>query len=126
MPFEQPGFLGLVSQGSARSDHALTHPGCVPWPPEAEGCAMLQAIENGAAAFLRPEVEGSEGSENRPLSVPVIQLPNPCEAMGRLGAAFYNEPSQKMTIVGVSGQLLNKAFSCVQPLQTQTCATLTR
>ncbi len=95
----------------------------LPAPPPRLKALLLQAIENGAVAVLGPEVEGSE---NSPLSLPVIQLPNPREAMGRLGAAFYNEPSQKMTIVGVSGQLLNKAFSCVQPLQTQTCATLTR
>lgn len=80
---------------------------------------MLQAIENGAVAVLGPEVEGSE---NSPLSVPVIQLPNPREAMGRLGAAFYNEPSQKMTIVGVSGQLLNKAFfMCAAATDSDLC-----
>ena len=83
---------------------------------------MLQAIENGAVAYLGPEVEGSEGSENSPLPVPVIQLPNPLEAMGRLGAAFYNEPSQKMTIVGVSGQLLNKAcIMCAAATDSDLC-----
>ena len=64
----------------------------------------MQAIENGAAAFLGPETGRSSGSESSSLSIPVIQLPDPWEALGRLGAAFYNEPSQKMTVVGVTGQ----------------------
>ena len=64
----------------------------------------MQAIENGAAAFLGPETETSGEPGSSPLSVPVIQLPDPWEALGRLGAAFYNEPSQKMTVVGVTGQ----------------------
>ena len=67
-------------------------------------CTLLQAIENGAAAFLGPETETSGEPGSSPLSVPVIQLPDPWEALGRLGAAFYNEPSQKMTVVGVTGQ----------------------
>ena len=67
----------------------------------------MQAIERGAAAFLGPEIEGSGEAgdpESSPLSVPLIQLPDPWAALGRLGAAFYNEPSQKMTVVGVTGQ----------------------
>ena len=66
----------------------------------------LQAIENGAAAFLGPETDRASSSESSSLSIPVIQLPDPWEALGRLGAAFYNEPSQKMTVVGITGQPL--------------------
>ena len=56
---------------------------------------------------MGPETGDSGDSgdpESSPLSVPVIQLPDPWAALGRLGAAFYNEPSQKMTVVGVTGQ----------------------
>lgn len=56
-----------------------------------------QAIENGAVAIL-----GSESlSKNN--SVPVVKIPNPRDAMHRLAAAFYNDPSQNMTVVGVTG-----------------------
>ena len=65
---------------------------------------LAQAIENGAAAFLGPQIADSPDSESSPLSVPVIQLPDPWEALGRLGAAFYNEPSQNMTVIGVTGE----------------------
>lgn len=67
--------------------------------------ALAQAIENGAAAFLGPQIDDSPDPESSPLSVPVIQLPDPWEALGRLGAAFYNEPSQNMTVIGVTGAI---------------------
>ncbi len=60
--------------------------------------------ETGASGDLKDP-------ESSPLSVPVIQLPDPWAALGRLGAAFYNDPSQKMTVVGVSGPPLAPAPS---------------
>ena len=75
---------------------------------------LFQAIENGAAAFLGPQIADSPDSESSPLSVPVIQLPDPWEALGRLGAAFYNDPSQRMTVVGVTGDVpnLERSLQC--------------
>ena len=49
--------------------------------------------------------------------MPVIQLPDPWEALGRLGAAFYNEPSQNMTVIGVTGaiSIAHSQGHCLMP-----------
>lgn len=62
-----------------------------------KSCHAQQAIENGAVAILGPESLGKNGS------APVVKMPNPRDAMHRLAAAFYNDPSQKMAAVGVTG-----------------------
>ena len=79
--------------------------------------ALAQAIENGAAAFLGPQIDDSPDPESSPLSVPVIQLPDPWEALGRLGAAFYNDPSQNMTVIGVTGanSIAHSQGHCLMP-----------
>ena len=89
--------LSYVVTGSLISWHLV--PQCM-----SHGSWAVQATENGAAAFLGPQTDDPPDPESSPLSVPVIQLPDPWEALGRLGAAFYNEPSQKMTVVGVTGE----------------------
>ena len=58
---------------------------------------VLDAIQNGAAAIV------SNGRSMRGLSVPVLQVTNPRETMSRIAANFYQHPSKKMTIVGVTG-----------------------
>ena len=35
--------------------------------------------------------------------VPALPFTDLTEALGRLAAAFYNEPSQRMTVIGVTG-----------------------
>ncbi len=59
--------------------------------------SVQQAIENGAAAVLGPQSLGKISS------VPLVKVPNPRDAMHRMAAAFYNDPSQKMAVVGVTG-----------------------
>lgn len=45
-----------------------------------------------------------DGYRGQP-GVPALPFANPTEALGRLAAAFYNEPSQRMTVIGVIGTL---------------------
>ncbi len=56
-----------------------------------------QAVARGAVAVVadRP-LEGLEG-------VPVVVMPDVPGALSRLAVAFYNAPSEKMTVVGVVG-----------------------
>ncbi|CAL8464844.1 g4379 [Coccomyxa elongata] len=58
---------------------------------------VSEAIENGAVAILGPQSLGKNSS------VPMVKVPNPRDAMHRMAAAFYNDPSQKMSVVGVTG-----------------------
>lgn len=58
-----------------------------------------QAVENGAVAAL--VMEGFSSDEQP--SVPLIPFADPRDALHRLAAAFYNDPSRRMTVVGVSG-----------------------
>ncbi len=58
---------------------------------------MRQAIENGAVVILGPKSLGKRGN------TPVVQIANPRDGMHRMAAAFYNDPSQKMAVVGVTG-----------------------
>ena len=90
------GALVVTRHGVLRELLASSH--------ASKALALVQAIENGAAAFLGPQIDDSSDPESSPLSVPVIQLPDPWEALGRLGAAFHNEPSQNMTVIGVTGE----------------------
>ena len=61
------------------------------------GHAAWQAVDNGAVAAVVPDsYRGQPG-------VPALPFANPTEALGRLAAAFYNEPSQRMTVIGVTG-----------------------
>ena len=60
---------------------------------------LLQAIENGAVAALVREGFSSDGQPG----VPLIPFADPRDALHRLAAAFYNDPSRRMTVVGVAG-----------------------
>ncbi len=57
----------------------------------------VQAVARGAVAVVadRP-LDGLEG-------VPVVVMPDVPGALSRLAVAFYNAPSEKMTVVGVVG-----------------------
>ena len=58
----------------------------------------LQAIENGAAAVAtEADVEGSSQD------VPVIKTSDAADALRRFAVSFYNHPSRKMLMVGVTG-----------------------
>ena len=38
-----------------------------------------------------------------PLEVPLILVPDAEEALHRLATSFYNDPSQKMTVIAIAG-----------------------
>ena len=56
-----------------------------------------------------------------PLEVPLILVPDADEALHRLGASFYNDPSQKMTVIAIAGLrflLLHSHHQDTQSAQT--------
>lgn len=54
-----------------------------------------QAIEKGAVAVI--------GEKEVQLSVPYVQVKDSRLALGRAASSFYNNPSQKHTVIGVTG-----------------------
>lgn len=62
------------------------------------GC-VHEALQRGAAAVIAGEVFEAEED----LEVPVMLLPDCLDAQQRLAIAFYDNPSTKMTVVGVTG-----------------------
>ncbi|KAL3149615.1 hypothetical protein ABBQ32_002384 [Trebouxia sp. C0010 RCD-2024] len=62
------------------------------------GC-VHEALQRGAAAIIVSEAFEAEED----LEVPVMLLPDCLDAQQRLAIAFYDNPSTKMTVVGVTG-----------------------
>jgi len=65
------------------------------------GC-VHEALQRGTAAVIAGEVFEAEED----LEVPVMLLPDCLDAQQRLAIAFYDNPSTKMTVVGVTGKSL--------------------
>ena len=63
------------------------------------GC-VHEALQRGAAALIASEAFEAEED----LEVPVMLLPDCLDAQQRLAIAFYDNPSTKMTVVGVTGK----------------------
>ncbi|MEE2858990.1 MAG: UDP-N-acetylmuramoyl-L-alanyl-D-glutamate--2,6-diaminopimelate ligase [Candidatus Neomarinimicrobiota bacterium] len=57
---------------------------------------ISQAIQNGATAILSKNGEPIN-------SIPFIHVRNPRQAMSKISAQFYGNPSKKMQIIGVTG-----------------------
>ena len=70
---------------------------------EVWGC-VHEALQRGASAVICSEAFEAEED----LEVPVMLLPDCLDAQQRLAIAFYDNPSTKMTVVGVTGN-----FSCL-------------
>ena len=65
------------------------------------GC-VHEALQRGAAAVIAGDIfEAEEGAPE----VPVMLLSDCLDAQQRLASAFYDKPSTKMTVIGVTGQL---------------------
>ncbi|KAL0055346.1 hypothetical protein WJX82_010861 [Trebouxia sp. C0006] len=62
------------------------------------GC-VHEALQRGASAVIAGDVFEAEED----LEVPVMLLPDCLDAQQRLAIAFYDNPSTKMTVVGVTG-----------------------
>jgi UDP-N-acetylmuramoyl-L-alanyl-D-glutamate--2,6-diaminopimelate ligase len=56
------------------------------------------ALENGASAVV-----GERPPEEVDCSVPYAQVFSGMEALGPLAAAYYDYPSRKLTVIGVTG-----------------------
>lgn len=56
-----------------------------------------QAIQNGATAILSKKNEVSTSP------IPFIYVKNPRQAMSKISAQFYGNPSKKMQIIGITG-----------------------
>ena len=61
---------------------------------------MHEALQRGATAIIASEAFEAEED----LEVPVMLLPDCLNAQQRLAIAFYDNPSTKMTVVGVTGK----------------------
>jgi len=71
------------------------------------GC-VHEALQRGAAAVIAGEVFEAEED----LEVPVMLLPDCLDAQQRLAMAFYDNPSTKMTVVGVTGKHGSTCADC--------------
>lgn len=68
-------------------------------PDQDVGSKVSQALRQGAAAVMSSEP--FEADEE--VQVPVLLVPDCLQAQQHLGAAFYDRPSLKMNVVGVTG-----------------------
>jgi UDP-N-acetylmuramoyl-L-alanyl-D-glutamate--2,6-diaminopimelate ligase len=76
----QPGFLFVAVKGASIDGHDF----------------ISDAIKRGASAIV-----GEKSLE--PLSVPYIRVKNSRQGLARLAAAFYDNPGNKLTVIGVTG-----------------------
>jgi UDP-N-acetylmuramoyl-L-alanyl-D-glutamate--2,6-diaminopimelate ligase len=58
---------------------------------------LSEAVARGASAIVM------DSKPENPVSVPVVQLPESREAVSRLSGVFYDQPSQQMKMVGITG-----------------------
>ena len=72
-------------------------PTCISCRRQIAEVSTLQAIERGAVAIVAAQ------EFEDPLEVPLILVPDADEALHRLGTSFYNDPSQKMTVIAIAG-----------------------
>ena len=62
-----------------------------------------QAIERGAVAVLTDAAGVGEMAAAGPRTVPTLVHPEPRSVLGALAAAVYGNPSERVTVVGVTG-----------------------
>lgn len=88
--------LSMHSQSVKRGDAFIALSGS-----KLDGRQFIEnAIENGAIAIL---CEGKEPSLSYQDDIPMVQLPDLKEQVGRIAAAFYRHPSRQMIIIGITG-----------------------
>jgi UDP-N-acetylmuramoyl-L-alanyl-D-glutamate--2,6-diaminopimelate ligase len=59
---------------------------------------IAKAIELGASSILCEDLP-----ENQPNNVTFVQVPDAAEALGLVATEFYDNPSQKLKLVGITG-----------------------
>lgn len=89
----QPGSLFLALQGHAVDGRRF----------------MQQAEQSGAAAIL---FDNGDGFVPPKLNIPCIAVPALAEKVSELAGRFYDEPAQKLALVGVTGT--NGKSTCTQ------------
>ena len=62
-----------------------------------------EAIERGAVAVLTDAAGVAEMGDQAPAAVPTLVHPAPRSVLGGLAATVYGNPSEKMTVVGITG-----------------------
>ena len=77
----RPGFLFVCIQGFKDDGHRY----------------VPEALDRGAAALV------VESPLSRPVSVPVIRVADARKALALLSARFYDHPSARLTLIGVTG-----------------------
>lgn len=69
----------------------------------AHGAAFLaQAVDNGATALFTDQA-GADLPEVRESGLPVLIHPDPRAALGALAARIYGNPSDRLSIIGITG-----------------------
>ena len=92
------GMLQLSSQQVNQGDLFIALPGLT-----TDGRDYIpQAIENLAAAILY-ESEGAVEEKFASASIPVIGIPDLKESLGLIASRYFNNPSNNMKVVGVTG-----------------------
>ncbi|MDO9105666.1 MAG: UDP-N-acetylmuramoyl-L-alanyl-D-glutamate--2,6-diaminopimelate ligase [Methylovulum sp.] len=77
------------------------------------GMAHLgQALENGARAVVFDPTGDDAGWSALPDNVPMIAVNNLGQAVGKIAARFYGNPSQSLNVIGITGT--NGKTSCSQ------------
>ncbi|MCV6637966.1 UDP-N-acetylmuramoyl-L-alanyl-D-glutamate--2,6-diaminopimelate ligase [Candidatus Albibeggiatoa sp. nov. NOAA] len=80
------------------------------------------AIQNGAAAILREAAEFQTYTKDK---ICHVDIPNLSQKLGSIAARFYNQPSQSMQVVGITGTNGKTSVShYVAQLLPQTCGLL--
>ncbi|MFW6390099.1 MAG: Mur ligase family protein, partial [Halanaerobiales bacterium] len=59
-----------------------------------------EAIKNGASVIFTDQVVKNNGLNN---NVPIIKVDNARTHLGKLAAEFYNHPSKKLELIGITG-----------------------
>ena len=63
----------------------------------------MQAVDLGAVAVLSQEPIVQE--DDSPAEGPIVLVPDLQQAASQLAIAFYDNPSSKMNVIGVTGDL---------------------
>jgi len=65
-----------------------------------------QVQRGGACAILAESIKENKAkpkSRQQPLKIPVIEIENLADKLGYLAASFYQHPSKKMKVIGITG-----------------------
>ena len=105
VPCTDPGYLDLIDPERKDPDTA----GYMPDYLDATGGLVNFAVEEGAAAVMA----GAMFETDEDIEVPIVVVPDCEDAQQRLAIAFYDNPSARMKMVGITGHLFLNALCVV-------------